>query len=141
MAPAKLENGEQYLIQTVDKRLALTTHRLILRHLPWTPFGYSAVKLEDIQGWEVKPTSKNLYFILSVLMALMVYFNDSFALLSSFFLMLFLMTRHRCVHVKTHDKVMVLPLEVDETRIKNLVDMVKRAKHSRQFQILNKTAA
>ncbi|WP_299822525.1 hypothetical protein [uncultured Pontibacter sp.] len=135
MTQTKLLKGEQYLIQTVDKKLALTTHRLILRRLPWTLFGQTAVNLEDIKGWEVKATGKTLYFGLSLCMALLVYFDDSFTLLSGFFLMLYLMTRHNRVHVKSQNGTMVLPLEVEEERVANLIEMVRTAKHTRQAQL------
>lgn len=137
----KLANGEQYLIQTVDKKLALTTHRLILKQLTWSGYERASVLLEDIQGWEVKATGKNLYFGLSLGMALMVYFNDSFALLSGFFLMLYMMTRHNRVHVKSRDKVLILPLEVEERRITNLIEMVRKAKHVREAHLNDKAAA
>ncbi|MBC5992809.1 hypothetical protein [Pontibacter cellulosilyticus] len=136
-ASSKLEYGEQYLIQTVDKKLSLTTHRLILRKLAWTKLGFSSIKLEDIEGWEVKVAGNSLYFGLSMGMAFMVYFNDSFALLSGFFLMLFFMTRNRRVHIKTHDGVMILPLEIEEKGISNLIEMVRKAKHARQSQLQN----
>ncbi|MEJ8801114.1 hypothetical protein [Pontibacter sp. H249] len=141
VAQAKLVNDEKHLIQTVDKKLTLTSHRLIIRPLYWTDIGQSSVMLEDIEGWEVKATGNKLYFALSLGMAFLVYFDDSFALLSGFFLMLYLMTRHQRVHVKAKSNVLVLPLEIEEKRIRNLVEMVKKAKHTRQSQILRNTAA
>lgn len=134
-ASTKLANGEQYLIQTVDKKLALTTHRLIKRQFSWFQLGHNSVMLEDIDGWEVKTTGNSLYFGLSLAMALMVYFNDAFALLAGFFLMLFLMTRQRRIHVKTTDKVMVLPFDVEEKRVSSLVEMVRKAKQARLQQL------
>ncbi|MFD2512967.1 hypothetical protein ACFSRY_03750 [Pontibacter locisalis] len=135
MAVSSLLNGEQYLIQTVDKKLALTTHRLIVRKSSWTTLGSQSIMLEDIVGWEVKKTSKSLYFGLSLAMAFMVYFNDSFALLSGFFLMLYIMTRQRRVHVRSTDTQVILPLEVEEKRISNLIDMVRQAQQNRKVKL------
>ncbi|WP_439881215.1 hypothetical protein ACSX1A_18995 [Pontibacter sp. MBLB2868] len=135
MVNSALLNGEQLLIQTVDKKLALTTHRLMVKYSHWAYFGQKSLMLEDIISWEMKKTSKNLYFGLSLTMAFMVYFNDSFALLSGFFLMLYMMTRQRRVHVKSTHGVVILPLEVEEKRMSNLIDMVRQAQQNRKSQL------
>ncbi|MFD1187188.1 hypothetical protein [Pontibacter rugosus] len=132
MAIHKLLPGEQYLIQTVDKRIALTTHRLIQRSTPWSPQESQAVMLEDISSWDVKHSGNKLYLFLSILSALLVYFNDSFFLLTGFFVALFLMTRSQRVHVRTtQGTTMVLPLDVENSRIRSLIDMVKQAQTTR----------
>lgn len=139
-AQTKLATGEQYLVQTVDKKLALTNQRLIFRRLPWTNIGLSSIQLEDIVSWKVKKTTNSLYFGLSIGMALLIYFNDSFALLSGFFLMLYFMTRQNRIHINTRNGVTVLPLEVEESRISNLIEMVRKAKHNRVEQLKHQTA-
>ncbi|WP_181163668.1 hypothetical protein [Pontibacter mangrovi] len=132
MAKPKLLSGEQYLIQTVDKRLALTTHRLIQLRRPLSARGNKAVMLEDIATWQVKATGSQLYIALGLLMAALVYFNDSFLLLSGFFTALFFMTRHPRVHViTTSGTSMVLPLDVEQRHINSLIDMVRQAQQKR----------
>ncbi|MCX2738372.1 hypothetical protein [Pontibacter anaerobius] len=132
MATTKLQTGEQYLIQTVDKRIALTTHRLIQQRHPLSWRRTQAVKLEDIAAWEVKPTGSQLYLGLSMLTALLVYFNESFFLLSGFFIALFFMTRSQKVHVLTaQGQSMVLPLDVEQRHINSLIDMVRQAQQNR----------
>ncbi|GHA69015.1 hypothetical protein [Pontibacter akesuensis] len=132
MATHKLLPGEQYLIQTVDKRLALTTHRLIQRRAIWSQKAGQAVMLEDIAAWELKLSGNTLYLLLSIAAALLVYFNDSFFLLSGFFIALYLMTHRRKVHVRTTaGDTMVLPLDVEDNSIRSLIDMVKQAQHNR----------
>lgn len=132
MATTKLLTGEQYLIQTVDKRIALTTHRLIQQRHPLSWRSTKAVKLEDIAAWEVKPTGSQLYLGLSMLTALLVYFNESFFLLSGFFIALFFMTRSQKVHVLTaQGRSMVLPLDVEQKHINSLIDMVRQAQQIR----------
>jgi hypothetical protein len=132
MATTKLLTGEQYLIQTVDKRLALTTHRLIQQRHPLSWRSNKAVRLEDIAAWEVKPTGSQLYLGLSTLTALLVYFNESFFLLSGFFIALFFMTRSQKVHVLTaQGDSMVLPLDVEQRHINSLIDMVRQAQQTR----------
>lgn len=132
MATTKLQTGEQYLIQTVDKRIALTTHRLIQQRHPLSLHSNKAVRLEDIAAWEVKPTGSQLYLGLGMLTALLVYFNDSFFLLSGFFIALYFMTRSQKVHVITaQGHSMVLPLDVEEKHINSLIDMVRQAQQNR----------
>ncbi len=131
MANAKLLVGEQYLLQTVDDKLALTTHRVIRKRKPWDLRGTQSVMLEDILKWEMKTTGKTAYLGLSVASALFVYFNDSFALISGFFLMLYIMTRQRRIHIVAPNTVLVLPLEVEETRVGALIQMVRQAKKDR----------
>lgn len=146
MATTKLLTGEQYLIQTVDKRIALTTHRLIQQRQPLSWRSNKAVKLEDIAAWEVKPTGSQLYLGLSMAMALLVYFNESFFLLSGFFVALYFMTRSQKVHVLTaQGQSMVLPLDVEQKHIESLIDMVRQAQQNRldklglQKPVYNKT--
>ena len=132
MATTKLLTGEQYLIQTVDKRIALTTHRLIQRQHPLSWRSSKAVMLEDIAAWEVKPTGSQVYLGLSILTALLVYFNESFFLLSGFFISLFFMTRSQKVHVLTaQGHSMVLPLDVEQKHMNSLIEMVKQAQQNR----------
>lgn len=132
MATNKLLPGEQYLVQTVDKRIALTTHRLIQRRFNWVRKRNQSVMLEDIADWEVKSTGTSLYLYLSIAFSLLVYFNDSFFLLSGFFLALFIMTRRQRIHVRTNDgSSMVLPLEVDQKRLHSLIPLVKEAQQNR----------
>lgn len=135
MAQTKLAEGEQYLIQSVDKKLTLTNQRLIFRRLPWTSVGHASVNLEDIRSWEIKYTSKNLYIGISFALAVFIYFSKSFVLLSGFFLVLYFMTIRRRLHVKTATGNVVLPLEVDERLISNLIEMVRKAKHTRQEEL------
>ncbi|ARS37297.1 hypothetical protein [Pontibacter actiniarum] len=133
MATNKLLPGEQYLIQTVDKRIALTTHRLIQRSASWSRHKSQAVMLEDIEDWEVKSTGTALYLGLSIASSLLVYFNDSFFLLSGFFLALFIMTRRQRIHVRTSDgATMVLPLDVDQKHVHSLIPLVKEAQQNRR---------
>ncbi|MBF9251789.1 hypothetical protein I2I11_00635 [Pontibacter sp. 172403-2] len=131
MVNTKLLDGEQYLIQTVDKKLALTTHRVIQRFAPWTLRSNKFLFLEDIEGWKVKATGNSLYLFLSLMFAFGIYFDDSFALLSGFFITLFLMTRHRRIHIISANKVLVLPLEVEESRAGSLIEMVRQAQQER----------
>lgn len=132
MATNKLLPGEQYLIQTVDKRIALTTHRLIHRRFSWMRRQSSAVMLEDISDWEVKSIGVNLYMALSAASALLVYFNDAFFLFSGFFLALYIMTRRQRIHVRTSQgSTMVLPLDVSEKRLHTLIPLVKEAQQNR----------
>jgi len=141
MAVTKLLEGEQCLIQTVDKKIVLTTHRLMKISFSWVIPRRDAVMLEDIVTWEIKQTGKSIYLGLSVVLALTTYFNDSFALFSGFFLILYLMTRYRKIHVRTHDSVMVLPLDVvDESGINVLIDTVRVAQRDRLAQLKKKTA-
>ncbi|MDX5420435.1 MAG: hypothetical protein LPK09_14565 [Hymenobacteraceae bacterium] len=131
MANAKLYNGEQFLIQTLDKKLSLTTHRLIQKRIPWMLHSSKSVMLEDITGWEIKVTDRPLYLGMSLVAALMVYFNDSFLLLSGFFMALYLMTRQQRIHIMSPSAVMVIPLEVEETCVQSLIDMVRVAQQNR----------
>lgn len=55
--------------------------------------------------------------------------------------MLYLMTRHSCVHVKSREKVLILPLEIEKWRFTNLIEMVRKAKHVREAQLNNNAAA
>jgi hypothetical protein len=128
---------EQYIVQTVDKKLALTTHRLIKRRLPFTKALEKSVMLEDIISWEVKKANNNLYSFLSLGTALLTFANPAFFLLSGFFLLLFLLTRKPCVHIQTINSVMVLPIEVEEQRANNLLEMVKQARQSRKALFAN----
>ncbi|WP_240676215.1 hypothetical protein [Botryobacter ruber] len=138
LAPAhRMQDGEQYIIQTMDKKLTLTNCRVILKHRFWELQGCQSIKLEDITRWEVKTTGKVLYFGLSLLAAFMVYYNDSFALFSGFFLMLYLLTRHRRIHLFSEKTVMVLPLEVDESQMGSLIELVRQAKKARVAQLRN----
>lgn len=134
-AHIELLAGEQYLIQTIDKRIALTTHRLILNKALWLNANNSSIKLEDIQGWEVKATRKTVYFGLSLFMAFLVYFNDAFALISGFFLVLYFTNSQHRVHIKSQNKTMILPLEVKGRSVNTLIDMVRKAKHNRNSQL------
>jgi hypothetical protein len=132
MAVTKLLDGERYLIQTVDKKLILTTHRVIQRQYNWFTRSSKAIMLEDISSWQIKATGKPQYLAASVGTALFVYFNDSFALLSGFFLMLYLMTRQHRIHIESPYTVMVLPIEdVEENRLSSMVELVRQAKHER----------
>lgn len=141
MATNKLFAGEQCLIQTVDKKVVLTTHRLMKISFSWVLPKKDSVMLEDIVTWEIKQTGKNLYLALSTVMALTTYFNNSFALFSGFFLILYLMTRNRKIHIRTHDSVMVLPLDVvDEGSINVLIDTVRVAQRDRLEKLKEATA-
>lgn len=137
MALNKLFEGEQCLIQTVDKRIMLTTHRLMKFSFSWVlPKKSDAVLLEDIVTWEVKPTGQSLYLGLSIAFASAIYFNNAFALLSGFFLILYIVTRHRKIHIRTHDSIMVLPLEeLEDNSMKVLLDSVRMAQHNRIEQL------
>jgi hypothetical protein len=136
MAAKKLFEGEQCLIQTVDKKIVLTTHRLMKISFSWVLPKKDSVMLEDIVTWEVKETGNNLYLALSIFMVLATYFNDSFALFGGFFLMLYIMTRHKKIHIRTHDSTMVLPLEVIEGGgMKVLIDTVRIAQRDRMQQL------
>lgn len=136
MAKRKLLPGEQYLVQTVDKRIALTTHRLIQRRLPWQAGRHSAIMLEDIAQWDLKSSGNSLYLALSLASALLVYFNDSFLLLSGFFVALYLMTRRHKIHIRTvSGGTMVLPLDVEQKRMHSLINMVKHAQKNRLSQL------
>lgn len=104
---------------------------MIQRRLPWTLHGSKYLMLEDITGWEIKTAGKPLYLGMSVFCALLVYFNNAFASLSGFFLMLYLMTRQRRIHIKATNTVMVVPLEVEEDRISSLIGMVRTAQQER----------
>ncbi|TXK44633.1 hypothetical protein FVR03_13400 [Pontibacter qinzhouensis] len=139
MPCSRLIDGEQYLIQTVDKKLALTTHRVIQTRKPWDLRGSNSIMLEDISNWEIKTTGKALYLGLSIAAALMVYFNDSFALVSGFFLMLYMMTRYRRVHILSEKTTMVLPLDVEESQLEKLIEMVRQAKKAR-LSVINHQA-
>lgn len=132
MAVTKLLDGERYLIQTVDKKLTLTTHRVIQRQQNWFLRNSKSIMLEDIASWQIKATGKPLYLAASAATALLVYFNDSFALLSGFFLMLYLMTRQHRIHIVSPYTVMVLPIEeVEENRLSSMVELVRQAKRNR----------
>jgi hypothetical protein len=73
--------------------------------------------------------------------ALLVYFNDSFALLSGFFLMLYLMTRQHRIHIESPCMVMVLPIEeVEENRLSSMVELVRQAKRNR-MEVLKQQAS
>ena len=142
MAVNKLLEGEQCLIQTIDKKVVLTTHRLMQFGFSWALPRKSSVMLEDIVTWEIKQTGTPLYLGLSVALALTAYFDDSFALFSGFFLILYFMTRYRKIHIRTHDSVMVLPLDVVEesSGINVLIDTVRVAQRDRLEQLKKKTA-
>lgn len=132
MAVTRLLDGERYLIQTVDKKLTLTTHRVIQRQNNWFVRSSKSIMLEDIESWQIKATGKPLYLAASVATALFVYFNDSYALLSGFFLMLYLMTRQHRIHIASPYTVMVLPIEeVEENRLSSMVELVRQAKRDR----------
>ena len=132
MAVTRLLDGERYLIQTVDKKLTLTTHRVIQRESSWFVRSSKSIMLEDIESWQIKATGKPLYLAASVATALFVYFNDSFALLSGFFLMLYLMTRQHRIHIVSPYTLMVLPIEeVEENRLSSMVELVRQAKRER----------
>jgi hypothetical protein len=138
MAVTKLLDGERYLIQTVDKKLTLTTHRVIQRQYNWFARSSRAIMLEDISSWQIKATGKPLYLAASVATALFVYFNDSFALLSGFFLMLYLMTRQHRIHIEAPYAVMVLPIEdVEENRLSSMVELVRQARRDRMETLKN----
>ena len=142
MAVNKLLDGEQYLIQTIDKKVVLTTHRLMQFGFFWALPRKSSVMLEDIVTWEIRQTGTPLYLGLSVALALTAYFDDAFALFSGFFLILYFMTRYRKIHIRTHDSVMVLPLDVVEesSGINVLIDTVRVAQRDRLEQLKKKTA-
>lgn len=124
--------GERQLIQTVDKKLTLTTHRVILHQRNWFYRSSSAIMLEDIVSWQIKATGKTLYLLCSVVSALFVYFNDSFALFSAFFLMLYLLTRQHRIHIASPYATMILPIEdVEENRLNSMVELVRQAKRER----------
>ncbi|RIJ36666.1 hypothetical protein [Pontibacter oryzae] len=138
MVTNKLLPGEQHLIQTVDKRIALTTHRLILRKFSWARHHGNAVMLEDISDWEVKATGVNLYVGLSIASALLVYLNDAFFLLSGFFLALFIMTRRQRIHVRTNKgNLLVLPLDVHQKRLHTLIPLIKEAQQNRMSYLMH----
>ncbi|EJF11726.1 MULTISPECIES: hypothetical protein [Pontibacter] len=132
MAVTRLLGGERHLIQTVDKKLTLTTHRVILRQNNWLFRSYQSVMLEDITSWQIKATGKSLYLAFSVVSAFFVYFNDAFALLSGFFLMLYLMTRQHRIHIESPHTTMILPIEdVEENRLNSMIELVRQAKRER----------
>jgi hypothetical protein len=132
MAVTRLLDGERCLIQTVDKKLTLTTHRVIQRQQNWLVRSSQAIMLEDISSWQIKATGKPLYLAASVASALFVYFNDSFALLSGFFLMLYLLTRQHRIHIASPYATMVLPIEdVEENRLSSMIELVRQAKRER----------
>ncbi|GAA4434028.1 hypothetical protein GCM10023188_24490 [Pontibacter saemangeumensis] len=137
MAAKKLFEGEQCLIQTVDKKIILTTHRLMKSGFSWAKPRKNSIMLEDIVTWEIKQTGTPLYLGLSIAMALTAYFDNSFALFSGFFLILYLMTRYRKIHIRTHDSVMVLPMDVVEesSGINVLIDTVRVAQRDRLEQL------
>ncbi|GAB3541375.1 hypothetical protein GCM10027443_40640 [Pontibacter brevis] len=140
MAVNKLFEGEQCLIQTVDKKIVLTTHRLMKISFSWVLPRKDSVMLEDIVKWEIKQTGNNLYLGLSIILALTTYFNNSLALFSGFFLILYLMTRYRKIHIRTNDDVMVLPLNVvDESGINVLIDTVRVAQQDRLERLKEET--
>lgn len=139
MATNKLFEGEQCLIQTVDKKIVLTTHRLMKISFSWVLPRKDSVMLEDIVTWEIKQTGNNIYLGLSIMLAFTTYFNNSFALFSGFFLILYLMTRYRKVHIKTHDNVMVLPMNVvNESGVNVLIDTVRVAQQDRLERLKKK---
>lgn len=141
MAVTRLLDGERHLIQTVDKKLVLTTHRVIQRQSNWFFRSCQSVMLEDITSWQIKATGKPLYLIFSVASAFFVYFNDSFALLSGFFLMLYLMTRQHRIHIEAPYTTMILPIEdVEENRLSSMVELVRQAKRER-MEVLKQRAA
>ena len=142
MAVNKLLEGEQCLIQTIDKKVVLTTHRLMQFGFSWALPRKNSVMLEDIVTWEIRQTGTPLYLGLSVALALTAYFDDAFALFSGFFLILYFMTRYRKIHIRTHDSVMVLPLDVVEesSGINVLIDTVRVAQRDRLEQLKKKTA-
>lgn len=132
MAVTRLLGGERHLIQTVDKKLILTTHRVMMRQNNWLFRSYQSVMLEDITSWQIKATGKPLYLALSVVSAFFVYFNDVFALLSGFFLMLYLMTRQHRIHIEAPYTTMILPIEdVEENRLNSMIELVRQAKRER----------
>jgi hypothetical protein len=132
MAVTRLLDGERHLIQTVDKKLTLTTHRVIQRQYNWFARSSKAIMLEDISSWQIKATGKPAYLAASVASTLFVYFNDSFALLGGFFLMLYLMTRQHRIHIESPYTTMVLPIEdVEENRLSSMIELVRQAKHER----------
>ncbi|MFT2007235.1 hypothetical protein ACMA1I_01045 [Pontibacter sp. 13R65] len=135
IARNRLIHGEQYLIQTIDKKLALTTHRVIQNREPWDFRGSTSIMLEDITDWEIKTTGKELYLGLSIAAALFVYINDSFALISGFFIMLYVMTRYRRIHIKSTSTTMVLPIDVEESQLEKLIEMVRQAKKVRMSKL------
>lgn len=132
MAVTRLLGGERHLIQTVDKKLILTTHRVIMRQNNWLLKSCQSVMLEDITSWQIKATGKPLYLALSVTLAFFVYFSDVFALLSGFFLMLYLMTRQHRIHIEAPYTTMILPIEdVEENRLSSMIELVRQAKRER----------
>ena len=142
MAVNKLLEGEQCLIQTIDKKVVLTTHRLMQFGFSWALPRKNSVMLEDIVTWEIRQTGTPLYLALGVALAFTAYFDDAFALFSGFFLILYFMTRYRKIHIRTHDSVMVLPLDVVEesSGINVLIDTVRVAQRDRLEQLKKKTA-
>nr|WP_255710058.1 hypothetical protein [Pontibacter harenae] len=130
--------GEQLLVQTVDKKLTLTTHRLIQKYKPWDLRCSSSVMLEDITNWEVKTLGNTSYLTLGVLAALMVYYDDSFALISGFFVMLYMMTRRNCIQVTTPKQVMILSLDIQHDSANSLAEMVRQARKDRLKQVKSK---
>jgi hypothetical protein len=140
MASIRQLSGERQLIQTVDKKLTLTTHRVILQERNWFYRSNSSIMLEDITSWQIKSTGKTLYLVCSVVSALFVYFNDAFALFSAFFLMLYLMTRQHRIHIESPYNRMVLPIEdVEENKLNSMVELVRQAKRER-IAVLQSTA-
>ncbi|MCJ8167481.1 hypothetical protein MKJ04_21750 [Pontibacter sp. E15-1] len=138
MAINKLLAGERCLIQTVDKKIVLTTHRLIKISFSWLFPRKDAVMLEDIVTWEIKESGKALYLGLSIAMALAACYNEALVLFSGFFLTLYLMMRYRKIHIRTHDAVLVLPLDVvDESSMNVLIDTVRVAQRERLEQLKN----
>ncbi|RAU83961.1 hypothetical protein [Pontibacter arcticus] len=135
MVQTKLFDGEQYLMQTVDEKLAFTTHRLIQNPTPWSFRKSKHILLEDIQDCEVKVTGKPIYLILGSIAALFIYYDNSFVLLGSFFLMLYIMTRGQRIHITATDTSMVLPLQVEEQHFNNLLAMVRQARKAGKSKI------
>lgn len=127
---------ERHLIQTVDKKLTLTTHRVILHQTNWFSRSSQHIMLEDISAWQIKATGKSLYLFASIAFTLLVYVNDAFALFSAFFLMLYLMTRQHRIHIESPHTRMVLPIEdVEENKLNSMVELVRQAKHERMASL------
>lgn len=132
MAVTRLLDGERHLIQTVDKKLTLTTHRVIQREHNWFSRSSKSIMLEEISSWQIKATGKPHYLVACVVCTLLVYFNDSFALLSGFFLMLYLMTRQHRIHIESPHTTLILPIEdVEENRLSSMVELVRQARLDR----------
>lgn len=132
MSSAELFFGERYLLQTNDKKLALTTHRLIKRKLPFTEALKESVMLEDIVSWEIRKATNKAYVALCFSTALLTFIYPAFYLLSAFFLILWVFTYKQRVHVRTVSGVMILPMEVEGLRAKNLYAMVTEAQSNRK---------